>query len=126
MATAAEDVEAFLATCASSGDAEDVEAFLATCAASGDAAYDAAKAMLERLDAPTKYADPFLRPPLLRSRHAAPSRSQRSTWMMSKRWTSLRCAVYSHPGCVSCFVRVVWEATEAIKILYYGLGEVGV
>ncbi|XP_020174228.1 uncharacterized protein [Aegilops tauschii subsp. strangulata] len=94
MATAAEDVEAFLATCASSGDAEDVEAFLATCAASGDAAYDAAKAMLERLDAPTKYADPFPRPPLLRSRHPAPSRSQRSTWMISKRWTSLRLVLY--------------------------------
>ncbi|XP_037455974.1 uncharacterized protein LOC119326428 [Triticum dicoccoides] len=52
--------------------------------------YSLAMLVLELLDAPTKYADPFQRPPLLRSRHPALSRSQRSTWMMSKRWMSLR------------------------------------
>jgi methionine S-methyltransferase len=36
---------------------EDVEAFLATCAASGDAAYGAAKAVLERLQAPATRAE---------------------------------------------------------------------
>ncbi|KQK08124.1 methionine S-methyltransferase isoform X2 [Brachypodium distachyon] len=36
--------------------AEDVDAFLASCAASGDAAYGAAKAVLERLDAPATRA----------------------------------------------------------------------